>query len=151
MLHQKLREDLKGAMRARDSMRLTVLRWLLSAFTNENVAKKRKPDEVLPDEDVLAVLTRSAKQRKDSIEQFVKGGRSDLVAQETKELAIIQTYLPTPMSQDEIRPLAKAKQTELALTDSSKKGSLMSALMRELKGKADGNDVKAVVDSLFID
>lgn len=149
MLHQQLKDDLKEAMKAKDTTRLTVLRGLLTAFTNENVAKKRKPDEVLPDEDALAVLSRAAKQRKDSIEQFTAGGRADLAEQESKELELIATYLPTLMSQDEIRPIAEAKKTELGIDDPSKKGMLMSALMKDLRGKADGADVKTVVDSLF--
>lgn len=149
MLHQKLKEDLKEAMRERDTLRLTVLRGLLSAFTNENVAKKRKPDEVLPDEDALTVLTRAAKQRKDSIEQFTAGGRPELAEAETRELAIVEAYLPQMMRQDEIRPLAVVKKAELSIDDPAKKGMLMSAIMKDLKGKADGADVKAVVDSLF--
>jgi len=148
-MHQKLREDLKEAMRAKDTERLTVLRGLLSAFTNENVAKKRKPDETLPDEDALAVISRAAKQRKDSIEQFTAGGRPELAEAEERELALIQSYLPQMMSQEEIRPLAESKKAELSIDDPQKKGMLMSALMKDLKGKADGNDVKAVVDSLF--
>lgn len=149
MLHQKLKDDLKEAMRAKDTERLTVIRGLVSAFTNENVSKKRKPDEMLPDEDALAVISRAAKQRKDSIEQFEKGGRPELAEAEAKELILIQTYLPEMMSQDEIRPLIVAKKAELAIDDPTKKGMLMSAVMKDLKGKADGNDVKAVVDSLF--
>jgi len=136
-------------MRAKDTERLTVLRGLLSAFTNENVAKKRKPDETLPDEDALAVISRAAKQRKDSIEQFTAGGRPELAEAEERELALIQSYLPQMMSQEEIRPLAESKKAELSIDDPQKKGMLMSALMKDLKGKADGNDVKAVVDSLF--
>jgi len=149
MLHQKLKDDLKEAMRAKDTGRLTVVRGLLSAFTNENVAKKRKPDEMLPEEDALAVISRAAKQRKDSIEQFEKGGRPELAEAEAKELLLIQAYLPEMMSQDEIRPLITAKKAELGIDDPTKKGMLMSAVMKDLKGKADGNDVKAIVDSLF--
>ena len=148
-LHQKIKNDLTEALREKDRDRLTMIRGLLTAFTNENVAKKRKPDELLPDEDTLAVITRAAKQRKDSIEQFTAGGRPELAALESKELALIQSYLPAMMGQDAILPLAAAKKAELAITDPSKKGMLMSAIMKDLKGKADGSDVKAVVDSLF--
>ena len=148
-LHQKIKNDLTEALREKDRDRLTMIRGLLTAFTNENVAKKRKPDELLTDEDTLAVISRAAKQRKDSIEQFTAGGRPELAALESKELALIQSYLPTMMTPDEILPLATAKKAELAITDPSKKGMLMSAIMKDLKGKADGSDVKAVVDSLF--
>ena len=86
------------AMKARDVVRTNVLRGLMASFTNEAVAKKRKPDEELSDEEVLVVIGRAVKQRKDSIEQFEKGGRADLAGVEKSELAILETYLPTQMS-----------------------------------------------------
>ena len=88
-LHTQIQDEIKHAMKARDEVRLTVLRSLVTAFTNELVAKKRKPDEELSDEDTLVVISRAAKQRKDSIEQFQKGGRDDLAEREIKELSII--------------------------------------------------------------
>lgn len=148
-MFQKLKADLTEALKAKDSFRLTVLRGLVTAFTNENVAKKRKPDTELSDEEVLTVLTRAAKQRKDSIEQFEKGGRSDLAHNEIKELEFIQTYLPTLMSEEEVRAFVDNKKTELDFTDTAKKGQFVGLIMKDLKGKADGAVVKAVVDSLF--
>ena len=148
-LHAQIKDELKDAMRAKDEIRLTVIRALLTAFTNELVSKKRKPDEVLEDEGVLAVISRAAKQRKDSIDQFEKGGRPELAEREKKELEIIQGYLPEMMGRDEIQKLAEAKKEALGATEAADKGKLMGALMGELKGKADGGDVKAVVDSLF--
>ena len=121
----------------------------VAAFTNELVAKNRKPQEILSDEEALAVITRMAKQRKDSIEQFRKGDREDLVKEEQDELQILETYLPKMMEKDEVEKIARAKKDELSITDPTKKGMLMSALMKELKGKADGMTVKEVVDSLF--
>ncbi len=149
MLHQKLKEDLKEAMRAKDAFRMNVLRGLLSACTNENVAKRRKPDVELSDEDALAVLTRAARQRKDSIEQFTAGGRTELTDNERRELALIGTYLPQMMSEVELRPLAVAKKEAMGAHDPSQKGLLMGALMKDLKDKADGGTVKTVVDALF--
>ncbi len=134
---------------AKDTVRLEVLRGMTAAFINELVAKGRKPQEMLSDEDVMAVITRMSKQRKDSIEQFTKGGREDLVAEEQAQLAIIETFLPELMGKDEIEKVARAKQAELGITDAAKKGMLMSAVMKDLKGKADGMDVKQVVDALF--
>lgn len=148
-IHETLKNDMTEAMRAKDTLRLTVLRGLLTSFTNELVAKKQKPDEKLGDESALAVLTRAAKQRKDSIEQFEKGGRPELAEKEKQELALIEAYLPTLMDKDEIRAHAEAKKNEMGIDDPSKKGMLMGALMKDLKGKADGGDVKEVVDSLF--
>jgi len=136
-------------MLAKDPVRLKTLRLMISAFTNELVAKNRKPNEVLADEDVLTVLVRLAKQRKDSIEQFKKGNRDDLVKEEAAELAILEVYLPKLMDRSEIKKIAKNKQAELGITDATKKGMLMSVLMKDFKGKADGSVVKEVVDSLF--
>lgn len=149
MLHEQIKGEIKEAMKAKDELRLRVVRGLVAAFLNEIVAKKRKPDELLSDEEALAVITRAAKQRKDSIEQFQAGGREDLAASEQEELKIIETYLPKMMSQDEIRPLAETRKKELGIDNKTQAGQLMSALMKELKGKADGNDVKAVVDDIL--
>ncbi len=148
-LHEDIKNGIKEAMKARDTIRLEVMRGLSTAFTNELVASGRTPQDMLTDEQALAVITRSAKQRKDSIEQFTKGGRMDLVAEEKPQLEILEAYLPKMMDKSEVEAIAKAKQSELGITDSTKKGMLMSALMKDLKGKADGAVVKEVVDSLF--
>lgn len=149
MLHEEIKGKIKEAMLAKDSVRLEVYRGMVAAFTNELVAKGKKPQEFLTDEEALAVITRLSKQRKDSIDQYTKGGRQDLVAEEQAQLSIIETFLPAMMSKDEIKTIAIAKQAELGITDVTKKGMLMSSLMKDLKGKADGTDVKDVVDGLF--
>lgn len=145
-LHQDIREQMKEAMKARDAVRLDVLRGLLSSFTNEAVAKKRKPDEELSDEEVLSVIGKAVRQRKDSIEQFKKGGRRDLVEAEQSELAILETYLPKQMSREEIMEYVKAK----PLPEASGKNQFMGIIMKELKGRADGTLVKEVIDTLFV-
>ena len=134
---------------ARDLVRLETLRGMVSACMNTLVAKNRKPTDILTDEEVLEVITRLSKQRKDSIEQFKKGNREDLVKEEEAQLAILETYLPKLMDKSEVEKLARAKKDELGITDAAKKGMLMSALMKDLKGKADGSVVKEAVDSLF--
>jgi uncharacterized protein YqeY len=149
MLHEEIKNNIKEAMKAKDTVRLEVMRGLVTAFTNQLVATSRTPQEMLTDEEAMAVITRLAKQRKDSIDQFTKGGRMDLVAEESAQLAILEAYLPKMMDKSEVESIAKAKQSELGLTDATKKGMLMSALMKDLKGKADGTVVKEVVDSLF--
>jgi uncharacterized protein YqeY len=136
-------------MMAKDQVALDTNRGMLSAFTNELVAKNRKPNEMLSDEEVIAVITRLAKQRKDSIEQFKKGGREDLVKEESAQLAILETYLPKLMSKEEVEVVVKAKKDELNIVNTTEKGVLMSALMKELKGKADGAVVKEAVDASF--
>ena len=138
------------AMKAKDTVRLNVMRGLVTAFVNELVATGKTPQDILDDEKALAVITRTAKQRKDAIEQFTKGNRMDLVEEDTAQLKILETYLPKMMDQSEVEKIAKAKKEELGITDPSKKGMLMSAIMKDLKGKADGNVVKLAVDNLFI-
>ena len=148
-LHSQIKEQIKDAMRARDTVRLQTLRGLLSQFTNELVTLKRTPQDELTDEEALNVIRRAVKQRKDSIEQFTKGGRAELAESEKAELIILETYLPTMMSKDEIIKIALAKKEEMNVTDKSKMGMFMGALMKDLKGKADGDVVKVVVDELL--
>jgi hypothetical protein len=149
MTQAELKEAMKDAMRAKDSVRLGVIRGLMAAASNESVTKGKGPDGVLTEEEMLGVVTRAAKQRKDSIEQFEKGGRPELAEGEKAELAILMAMLPTQMSKEEIEAAAKAKATELGVTDKTGANKLMGALMKDLRGKADGNDVKAVVDAMF--
>lgn len=148
-LQTTIKDGIKDAMKNKDMARLTVLRGLSSAFMNEAVALNLGPQGELTDEEVIALLMREAKRRKDSIQQYTDGGREDLAADEKTELAVIEEYLPTMMSVDEIRPIAEAKKAELGIDDKSKAGMLTGAIMKDLKGKANGDDVKAVVESLF--
>ena len=137
-LQTKISTQIKEAMMAKEQVRLDTLRGVKSAFTEE-----------LTDDEALAVIVRLAKQRKDSIEQFTKGGRPDLAAEEESQLVFLQQFLPQMMSREEVMTIAQAKKTELGIDDKSKAGMLMSNAMKELKGKADGTLVKEVVDSLF--
>ena len=148
-IHETLKKSIPDAMRARDAVKLQTLRSLVTAMTNEVVAKKRKPDEMLTDEEAVAVLKRAANQRKDSIEQFLKGGRPELAEPEKLELAIIDSYLPSMMSREDIMAVAKAKMAELGISGKADAGKFTGTLMKELKGRADGSDVKAVVDELL--
>lgn len=138
-----------AAMKAKEPVKVNVFRGLMSALTNEAVAKSKGPDGVLSEEEVMTIIMRAAKQRKDSIDQFEKGGRPELAASEKGELAIIETMLPAQMSRDEIVVAAKAKAAELGITDKTKANQLMGMLMKDLKGKADGTIVKNAVDNLF--
>ncbi len=149
MIHEQIKAEIIEAMKAKDAVRLSTIRGLLSAFTNELVAKKRKPQEILEDVDALEVIFRAVKQRKDSIDQFQKGGRADLAESEIAELAVLSAYLPEQMSEDEIRSAVEAKKTELGVTDKTMAGKLMGTLMKDLKGKADGDLVKKVIDESF--
>jgi len=150
MLHEQIKNNIKESMKSGDKVRLEVMRGLVTAFTNELVSKGRTPQDLLTDEEALAVITRLSKQRKDSIEQFTKGGRMDLVEEENKQLDILQEYLPKLMDRSEIEEFVKRKISEIGTLDITKKGMFMASLMKDLKGKADGSIVKEIVDKLFI-
>ena len=149
MTHSELKEAVKTAMKNKEAVKLYVLRGLVAAATNEAVAKKRKPDEELSEDELMTVISRGARQRKDSIEQFEKGGRPELAAQEKEELAVLEAFLPTQLSMGEVEKLAKEKAAALGITDKSKANQLMGALMKDLKGRADGNVVKAAVEKIL--
>lgn len=149
MLHEQIKNSIKEAMLAKDEVLLKTMRNVSAALTNEAMTKGKKPNEFLLDEEVLAVIVRLAKQRKDSIEQFRNGGRQDLVKEEEAELALLLKYLPKMMEKSEVETFVKNKKQEMGIEDASQKGLLISGVMRELKGKADGAVVKEVVDSIF--
>ncbi len=148
-IHENLKSQIPDALRAKDTVRLTTLRSLVTAMTNEVVAKKRKPNEFLKDDEALTVLKRSANQRKDSIEQFEKAGRNELATPEKAELAIIETFLPKQMPREEIEKVARAKMTEMNISGKDSAGRFIGIIMKDLKGRADGADVKSVVDELL--
>ena len=145
-IHETIKTQIPEALKARDAVRLRTLRSLVTAMTNEVVAKKRMPSEFLTDEEALAVIKRSSNQRKDSIEQFTKGGRPELAVPEQEELTILESYLPTQLSSEEIEAIVKNKISELGVTDKSAMGSLMGAVMKEIAGRADGTIVKVVIE-----
>lgn len=148
-LHEQVKAGIPEAMKARDEVRLRTLRSLSTAMTNEVVAKKRKPDEFLTDDEAMAVLKRASNQRKDSIEQYVNGGRPELAEPEKEELAVIESFLPAQMSREEIETIVKAKMAELGVSSKAESGKLIGTLMKDLKGQADGGVVKEIVDSLL--
>jgi uncharacterized protein YqeY len=149
MLTQKIREDMKAAMKAHDDLRRDTLRGALSAFTNELVAKGRKPTDELSDDEAVGVMKRLGKQRKEAADQYEKGGRADLAEKEQSELKIIETYLPQMASREEIEKVAREKMSELGITDTAGAGKLTGAVMKVFAGRADGNDVKAVVAEIL--
>ena len=149
-LHEQIKAEVKPAMMAKDAVRLSVVRNMISAFTNELVATGKTPQDTLDDLGALKVIKRLSNQRKDSIEQFIKGGRPELAESEKAELSVLEKYLPALMSRDEIKKIALAKKEALGITDKSKAGQLTGAIMKELAGKADGKDVKDVVEELFV-
>jgi uncharacterized protein YqeY len=144
-LKEKLQSDLRSSIRQKDEVRKRTLRLALAAITNAEVAQRRELD----DPSVLAVLAKEVRQRQESIEEYRKGGREDLVAQEEADLAVLQTYLPQQLSREEIVTRAKAIIEELGATGMGQMGPVMKSLMQELRGQADGKLVNQVVRELL--
>lgn len=140
-LLKKISEDLKAAMKSGDHFRLGVLRMVNSALQNKKIEKGK--DGVLTEEEILQVLTKEAKKRKESIVAFEAGGRPELAENEKKELVIIEAYLPAQMSREDV-----SKEVERILStiaDKSKFGLVMKEVMKELKGKADAAIVTELI------
>jgi hypothetical protein len=144
MIKQQLQQELKKSMLARDALKTSVLRLLLSAINYYEIQKGGAGYEAT-DEDVLQVLQKEAKQRRDSIEEFKKANRLELVEKETKELEMLQVYLPKQMSEDQIREIVKQTISEINATTVAEMGKVMGALMLKVKGKADGGLVSKIV------
>lgn len=144
MLKQKIQEELKQAMLAKDVLKTSVLRLLLSAINYYEIQKGGAGYEAT-DEDVLQVIQKEAKQRRDSIEEFKKANRPELVDKETKELEMLQAYLPAQMGEDQIRKIVKQTINEIGATTNADMGKVMGALMPKIKGRADGGLVSKIV------
>ncbi|MXY86426.1 MAG: GatB/YqeY domain-containing protein [Chloroflexi bacterium] len=145
-VRDQLRSDLRDAMRAKDAPRRNTIRMVEAAIKNAEIDKRGKE---LAESDILAILQRQVKQRRESIEQFEKGGRTDLADKERVEIAIIEQYLPTQLSRDEVEARARAVIEQVGASGPGDRGKVMGLLMRELRGEADGSLVNAVVGSLL--
>ena len=148
-LQEQIKEQMKDAMRAKESSKVMTLRGLMSAFTNELVSQGNMPTDKLSDEDALVVITREAKRRKDSIQQYTDAGREELAADEKEELGILETFLPELMTEEEVTNYVTAKKEEMGVTDPSEKGKFIGTVMADLKGKADGAMVSRIVNEQF--
>ncbi len=148
-IQNSIQEKIKEAMRAKDQTKLNTLRGALSAFTNESISLKRKPQDKLTNEEALVVIKRLVKQRKDSIEQFKKGGRQDLVDNEEAELKVLEEFLPAQMSEEQIREIVMKKKEEMGEIDKTKIGQFMGAVIKETGGNANGALVKKIVDEVL--
>lgn len=137
--------DLKEAMKAKEQDRLRVLRSLKAKIMEKEIAERKGGEGSISDEETLQVLTKAAKQRKESITQFTDGGREDLVANEEMELKIIEAYLPEMMSEEDVRKVIQEKISALGATGPQDMGKVMGPIMGHLKGKADGSLVSQIV------
>jgi len=144
-LKQKLTNDLKQALKGRDKVRTSVIRLVMAAVKNAEIARQA----ALEDADILGVIAKEARQRRESIEAFKQGNRQDLVAQEEAELAVLNEYLPRQMTREEIIAEARRVIEEVGAQGPGDKGKVMSKLIAQLKGKADGREINAVVTELL--
>jgi len=145
MLQEKLVADLKGAMKSGDKTRLEVIRLLRASIKNAEIKQQKS----LEDPDILGVIAKEAKQRRESIAEFAKGNRQDLVDKEEAELAILLEYLPQQISREEIVAAARQVIEEVGARGPGDKGKVMQKLMPQLKGKAEGRDINETVTELL--
>jgi uncharacterized protein YqeY len=144
-LKQKLTDDLKQAMREGDTVKRSVIRLTMAAIKNAEIAKQK----ALEDADILGIIAKEVRQRKESIEAFKQGNRPELVAQEEAEMAVLEQYLPKQMTRDEIIAEARKVIDEVGAQGLSDKGKVMPQLIARLKGKADGREINEVVTELL--
>ncbi len=144
-LKQKLTDDLKQAMRSGDNLKRSTIRLLMSAINNAEIARQA----TLEDADILGIIAREVRQRHESIEAFKQGNRPDLVTQEETELAVLQQYLPPQMTREEIVEAARRVIAEVGAEGPGDKGKVMPKLIPQLKGRADGREINAVVSELL--
>jgi len=144
-LKDSIQEALRRALKRQQRVEVATLRLLLSEIKNAEIAQQKPAD----DDKVLDVITKEVKRRRESIEAFKEGNRSDLVAQEEAELAVLMSYLPEQMSRAEIVAAARHVVDAVGAKGPSDKGKVMSQLMPQLKGKADGKEVSEIVSKLL--
>lgn len=145
-LHEKINSDLRIAMKDSNVFELGVLRMLTSALHNKEIEKKGKGQETdLSDDEVIEILTREAKKRKEAAELYTKGNRNDLAEKELKELAFIKKYLPAQLGTEEIEKIVKAAIASTGANSVKEFGKVMAEAMKELKGKADAGAVSEIV------
>ncbi len=144
-LKEKLNDDLKQAMRGGDKVRRSVIRLVLSAVHNAEIARQA----ALEDSDILGIIAKEVRQHLESIEAFKQGNRQDLVTQEEAELAVLNEYLPQQMTRDEIVAEARRIIEEVRAQGPGDKGKVMPKLIAQLKGRADGREINAVVTELL--
>ncbi len=140
-LLKKLQDEMKAAMKSGAKDRLSVIRMLISEIKKVQIDKKRE----LTDEEIIQVLQRYAKQRKESIKQYREAGREDLVQKEEKELQTVQEFLPQPLSEEEIEKIVEEVIQETGASSMKDMGKVMKAVMEKVKGKADGSTVSSIV------
>ena len=144
-LKDRIGEDIKTAMKAKDKIRLETVRGIKKAILEKEVALRPKGQDSLTEEQEIELLAQQAKQRRDSIEQFTNAGRNDLADKEKQELAILESYLPEQLSDEELDSIVSQIIADTGATSAKDLGKVMGAAMKHLKGKADGKKIQALV------
>ncbi len=144
-LRDTLEDDIHAAMRSRDSSRLEALRYLKSAIQMEEKSRGKRLDQ----DGLLQMVVKQVNDRRESIRMFEQGNRSDLVAKESADLAVIEVYLPPQLSHDELTELVRQVIAEVGATTERDKGKVMGRLMPQVRGKADGTEVNALVTQML--
>ncbi len=147
-LKERLNEDMKKALKAKETLRLSTIRLLLAAIKNLEIAKGK--DKELKESDIMGALKLEAKRRKESIEAYKKGKREELVEKETRELEIIKEYLPPELSPEELKELIEETIEEVGARDLKDMGRVMGAVMGKVRGRADGQVVNQMVREKLI-
>lgn len=140
-LQEQLSTDMKEAMKAKDKTSLSVIRMIRSALKYDEIQRKRP----LTDDEVLAIVVHEMKLRRDSLQEYEKAGRDDLVEQINEEMRIIEKYLPKQMDEEELRQLIQATITSVGATSKKEMGKVMGAIMPKVKGRADGTLINRLV------
>lgn len=146
-LKERIGEEIKSAMKAKDKVRLETVRGIKKAILEKEVALRPKGQDSLTEEQEIELLVQQAKQRRDSIEQYKNAGRDDLVEKESQELAIIETYLPKQLDDNELESILEEIIASVGATSTKDLGKVMGAAMKQLKGKADGKKIQTIVKS----
>jgi uncharacterized protein len=146
-LKEQIGEDIKTAMKAKDKIRLQTVRGIKKAILEKEVELRPKGQDTLTPEQEIELLSQQAKQRRDSIEQFTNAGRDDLAEKESQELAIIETYLPELVSDEEVAKIIDELIATSGATTMKDLGKVMGPAMKQLKGKADGKKIQEIVKS----
>lgn len=149
MLKEKLTQDLKDAMRARDEVRLRTIRSLRAALTEREIEQRQGGTAELSEDDEMAVLQKQAKQRRDAIEQYEAAGRDDLAAREAEELEVLEAYLPRQLTEEEIRRVVEEIVAETGAASPREMGKVMGPAMQRLRGRAEGRKVQEVVTAVL--
>jgi uncharacterized protein len=145
-LQERISQEIKAAMLARDAERLSTLRLLKSALGYAQIERKT---ENLPDAEVVALVQKEVKKRRDSVEQFEKGGRAELAAKEKQEIIVLESFLPQPLSADVLEKLVRDTIQELGATSKKDMGTVIKAVQAKAAGRADGRTISGLVGKLL--